>query len=133
MMVDCFQWIGHSTSCVIADKIYTYRVWPLSSPIDMYRFHLDGKTACKFDNKRAFKTICLRYSLRHGRHVRCPQLKKMDILKLISNEGKLVLVFCHFAQVKLDHLVNLLFNLDLKNCNPIPVNSIFDALNVMRL
>ena len=56
----------------------------------------------------------------------------MDILELISNEGKLVLVYCHFAQDKLDHLENLLYNLDLENFNPLPIKSIFIALNVMR-
>ena len=49
----------------------------------------------------------------------------MDILELISNEGKLVLVSCHFAQENLDHLENLLYNLDLENCNPLPIKSIF--------
>ena len=56
----------------------------------------------------------------------------MDILELISNEGKLVLVLCDFAQVKLDHLENQLYNLGLENCNLLPIESIFDALNVMR-
>ena len=51
--------------------------------------------------------------------------KTMDILKLINNDRKLVLVFCHFAQVKLDHLEKLLYNLDLKNYNPRSIEFIF--------
>ena len=81
----------------------------------MYRFHLDGKIACKLDKERTFQTLLYVYDIlwdMEDSKVSAFE-KTMDILELISNEGKLVLVLCHFAQVKLDHLEDLLYNLDL--------------------
>ena len=51
--------------------------------------------------------------------MRCVHISKtMDILELISNEDKHILILCNFAQVTLDHLEKHVYNPDYENCNP---------------
>ena len=74
-------------------------------------FHLDGKIVGELDKKISFTTLylCFRYSLRHGRKVRCPHFKNNEYRKTNKQLGQTCLSSMDIDQVKLDHLENHLY------------------------
>ena len=133
MMVDVFQWLGHSTSCGRADKLCPFEHFHWNRVYTFVLLHLICKDFIKMARLLANRTRKQLFKHNYISSIFSETWKTCKV-SIFENNGYLgtnkqwgqtCLSSLSFCSSKIDHLENLLYDLDLENCNPLPIESIF--------